>query len=190
MAAKIPSEYLEGLAVSVKNILQQFFQKTGRLTLPQEPALQLKDIVEYDRRMRVNALEKFNGPGYVAAINFYKNQKDKDVNHSCGALIIYINEKSVGKTLEATGFEKFNEDDSEVVIDRCCQLCEKTGAEFVKQLAAKGYQGLVTSEAIGNRNTIPQGVDFSYDQYDKYEVSFPGKDFKILIADITMAVLK
>lgn len=189
MTAQNSSEYLQEFATLIKDVLEKIFQRIGRLTFSQEATIERKDILEYERKMRISALEKFNTAGYVAAINYYKTQRDKDINKACGAMVVYLVEQGIGKLLEATGIPKFDEDDSELVIDKCCVFCQNVSNGFVRDLATKGYKDVIPSDPFGNRNTIPQGVDFSYDQYDKYDISFTVKDTKVIVIEITMANL-
>ena len=189
MAEQDKTAYLNTYTDILKEILMRIFQKYGKFLITQETEIKKHDIMEYNRRMRVSAMEKFNAPGYLSSVSFYRTQKDLDTHHACGALVIHIVEENLKKIFEALGITGFDDDDPEHVIKKNGELCTLVAEEFKKELTAKGYPELVISKPVGARNAIADGVDFGFDQYEKIDMTFSFKNNKILNVEITLTNL-
>ena len=131
-------------------------------------------------------MERFNSPAFVGAVNFYRTEKDKLSHNACGAIVLYMRFTSSEQILKGVGIRGFDEDDDEAVAGKFGEFCLSMAEGFNAALTANGYPNLELSDAIVARNSIAKGVEFSYDQYDRYELSFVYKKEKILSADLTM----
>ena len=180
---------LEAMAKILNDVITKKFKAQERLVLSQEPTLVKNDIVEYDKKLKVSALDKFNNPGYVAAGNYYLSEKDLAAKKTCGAVVLYILEADIGTFLKAFEYTNFDDENPEEIIPKCYEFGKVIGKEFQQALSANGYVNLCMSEPLGNRNSLPLGVDFSYDQYDKYEISYFVGKIKILVAELTMTIV-
>ena len=177
------------MAGFLKNVVDRTFQQSGKITFSEEPTIERKDIIEYDHRMRASGLDKFNYPAFVAAVNFYKTQKDEQEHNACGAVVFYIKASMVEQILKAVGIRGFDEDEDESVAGKCAEFCLALTEEFKKELMNAGYANLIMSQPICAKNNIFQGVEFSYDQYDRFELSYSHSKQKVLVLDLTMANL-
>ena len=189
MPAPDKSPYLSAYADILKELINRIFQKYGKFQFSQDPEIHRRDIMEYQRHMRVSGLEKFNAPAYVAAVSLYRSQKDAEIHHACGVLVVYILDQNLKKFFEAVGITGFDEDDPEAVMKKCVEFSQTIAAEFKQELIHKGYPELFTSPPAASRNTIDEGVEFSFDQYEKAEVGFFVKKVKSLVLDITLVNL-
>ena len=178
--------YLEELAGVLKEVVQKMTARTGKINFTGDPKIERRDIIEYQRRMRVSGLEKFNKPAYVSGVSYFRTSKDQEEHKSCGALVLYIEEEFMETLLKALGHTTIDEDTEEALAKKCGEFCLTLAEQFKNEISSQGYNGLVSSEPVSFRNSIPLGLDFSYDQYDKYEVSFSIKNFRVLVAEVTM----
>ena len=182
--------YLEELAGTLKEVIQKNLTKTGKITFSEEPKIIKKDIIEYDHRMRVSGLEKFNAPAYVAGISYYRSPKDQEEHNACGAIVLYVEEQYVEILLKALGQTGIDDENEEMLSKKCGEFCSIVGEEFTTAVSGQGYNDLVAAVPISFRNTIQDGIDFSYTQYEKYEISFLIKAKKIMVAEITITPRK
>ena len=184
MPAKI--SYLEELAGIFKGVILKSIGKTGKINLTEEPKLAAKDIIEYDHRLRVSGLEKFNAPAYVSAVSYYKTSKDKEEHNACGAVVLYIEEQFVEILLKALGHGGIDDEQEDLINTKCGEFCVSLAGDFKNEISSQGYGDLICSEPLTGRNSIVEGIDFSYSQYEKYEISFTLKGKRILVAEVTM----
>ena len=192
MSPQDSSSHLNTYIEMLRDIINRLIQKNAKIQFSKDPVIEKRDIVEYNKKMRVSVLEKFNAPGYLSAINYYLTPKDKETRNAAGAFILYIIDSNLKKFFEATGMAVagFDDDDLEQVTSKCNQLCQTISDEFCGELKSKGYKDLIASTPISARNTIPEGVDFSFNQYEKCDVSFYIKNIKSLTLEITLPSLK
>lgn len=181
--------YLQELSEVLARLVEQSFQQSGKVSFSQDPAIETKSIMEYNRRMRVSGLEKFNGAAYVASVSFYRNDKDQASHNACGALVLNVADQEMKKLFEALGVSGFDDDEEDEAVEKCCEVCQTVADAFINQLQAKRSTSVLRSDAIGGRNTIADGVEFGYDQYDAQEISFYVKGQKVLAFDLTMSRL-
>src|SRR5437870_1920898 len=68
------------LAVAVRKI----FREKAAVKFSKEPLIEKKPITHFMKRMRVDPMEKFNGPTVVSAIHFYKDIEQMNRSRPCG----------------------------------------------------------------------------------------------------------
>ena len=181
--------YLEEMAVLLKNLVEKILLESEKIIFTGESTVERKDLIEYDRRMRASGTDKFNYPAFVAAVNYYRNEREKMQHNACGALILYIRASAVDSILKNMGIRKYDDENEEEVAGKCADICLSLAEKFNKELMGAGYRELVLSQAIGAKNSIMQGVEFSYDQYDRYEIGFSQSKEKVMVLDLTMTAI-
>jgi len=175
------------LATTLMGVVGGAIEEMANTTFTKDPEFAQKDLIEYDGRMRADGMEKFNGPCYVAAISYYLSTKELKKHDACGAFVLYVNEEFAEKVMHALGHKHIEAEDEESVLDGVGELCNLLSGNFKSEISNLGYKDLSMSAPVKHRNTIPEGIEFSYDQYDKYECSFYLWNEKTIVVDITMA---
>ena len=181
--------YLEEMAVVLKNVVDKTFRQSEKIIFTGDPTVERKGLIEYERRMRASGTDKFNHPAYVAAVNFYRSERDKDQHSASGAIILYIRVSAVDTILKSLNIRNYDDENEEEVAGKCSDVCLQLAQKFNRELMTIGYRELVLSPAIGAKNSIMQGVEFSYDQYDRYEIGFSFNKEKIMVLDLTMTTI-
>ena len=151
-----------------------------------DPDIIEKNIIEYDSRMRVNAMEKFNGPCYVAAFNFYLSPESLKSGDVKGTLILYLECDCAGGFLKKLG-HKFDDDDQAIVCDYFAEFGNLAANQFKNDISSKGFADLTISAPLKGINDIFEGVPFPYDEYKYYELSFHFLKQKGIVASLTMS---
>ena len=188
MAAK-ESTSSQNIATACIKVVENILKQKSILAFTKDPESVQRDIIEYDSRMRVFGMEKFNGPCFMSVINYYFSQEDLKNHKACGAFIFYVEESCAGKLLKALGFKGFDDEDEAAVLKICGEFCEVLAGEYKNELSNVGYKDLVLSAPTNYHNVVPEGVEFSYDEYVKYEMSFHLWKQKAVVVDITMKSL-
>lgn len=171
------------------NVAQESFSRASKLTPSDHPTTKSQNIIEYQGRMSVTAMEKFNAPTYISGVSFYLNDQDKAKHRAKGAIVLYLEASNAEKLLRGFGYPAMEDEDDEELLNSSSKLCV-TLAEGLKQaLAGQGAGQLVLSAPVSDKNSLQDGVEFSADQTEKQEVSFYFWKKKVLVVDLTMASL-
>ena len=187
----MPAFDLKSLADVLAEVVDKVFKAaTPPVLFSEKPVIQERDIIEYHGKMRVSGMEIFNGPTYISAVNFYPSAKDQQENKACGAVVMYLEEGNSEILLKALGQKNIDEDDNQAILNSCADGCKIISERFKTELTAKGYGDLFLSAPKNYHNYVPPGIDFSLDQYKKYELNFLIKGRKVLAVDLTMAPIK
>ena len=179
---------LEGMANSLKEVMEAAITKEGKLIFSSPTTLEDKEILEYQGRMRAMALHKFNNPGYVCAVNCYRSEKDMQAHKASGAIVLYIREMDLEVVMKGLGYS-VDEEEHDMVAEKWGEFGSTIAEDFRKALTAKGFPELVMSKPISVRNAIMKGVEFSFDQYNLYQLNFSIKDMVAIVAELTMTKL-
>src|SRR3990172_6447999 len=171
MTAKDKGFDKQAIATTLIGCVQEIFTKTCHLTFSKEPEYVEREIIEYNSRMRIFGLEKFNGPCYIAVVNFYLNKREYEAKNVQGVMVLYILEEIIEKLMKALNFEGVgsNEEDVESILNGCGEFCNMIAGQFKNALPALGYSDLVISAPSKYVNDIPDGVEFHYGEYKLYE---------------------
>ncbi len=175
------------IATTLMGCVQETFDKMGRITFSQKPDFVAKEVIEYESRMRLFGLEKFNGPCYVGVINLYLNKKAYDVKESCGLIVLLVREDIAPELVKAMGNTGIDEEDEEIIMDSVGEFCNVVVGQFKSELRSFGYPDLTISAPAKYRNYAPDGADFPYSEYKYYEISFYIKKQKAIVVVVTMA---
>ncbi len=186
MAEKSASFDPQIIATTCMRVVESTIQQMCNLTFSQSPQSVPRDIIEYDSRMRIFGMEIFNGPCYISVVNYYLTPKHLEDHDACGAFVLYLEEKVAGQLLKAL-FKGFDDDEESVMLDTCGQFCHILGENFKNEISKQGYLDLSMSAPQNYRNNCPEGVEFHYDEYIKYETSFYFWKEKAMAVDITLS---
>ncbi|MBF0485662.1 MAG: chemotaxis protein CheX [Candidatus Omnitrophica bacterium] len=169
----MPKEFdKQVLNTTIIGVVSDTFEQMCRVKYGAEPVVTEKEIIESDSRMRVFPMEKFNGPAYATAINYYLSQKDKDDGHVVGTLILFIKEDQAEKLLRAFNRSIKDSENEEVMLDICGEMCNIIAGKVKNGLTSRGYADLFLSAPIKKKNTVPEGLPFDYSLYTKQEIVF------------------
>ncbi len=186
MAKGLDPQVLTGAFMAA---MGQMLEKLSNIPASQEPKIEESEIIEYEGRMRVSGMEKFNSPAFLSVVNFYLNQGEMQRHKPKGALILYLEAENISKFLKAFGVHFADDEDDKSLMDACGKVCEAVAAEFKNELTRKGYVELVLSNPSNYKNNILEGIAYSQDQKTKQTVNFFYFKTKAIVADLTMADL-
>ncbi len=184
---------LKQLAEVLAKTVEDIFMERANISLPHRPEIEKKNIIEYNGRMRVDGMEKFNDPTFISTVNYYLNQKDMESHKALGALVIYVEQTFIVQLLKLLKYPLANDEDEEEMKDCCGTLCNIIAGRFKSEIVKLGLVELEMSHFSNYRNSAFNGVEFNYNEWDKYEINvFLGeKKEKRLVVEMTMApVLK
>jgi len=152
------------------------------------PKVEEKDIVEYDGKLRVNGVTKFDSPSYISVVNYYLTPADMERHKAVkGAAIVYIDVENAGKLFKALKFP-FNDDEDDASMKDCCgEFCNLIGGGFKNEVANLGYVNLIMSPPRNYRSYITEGVEYSTDQKKLFEFSFFYWKRKAIVVELTLA---
>jgi len=173
----------------LSGFIEELITTKGSLpaTKPFEAAT--KPIDEYEDRMRVKAIDKFDVAAYIAAVSFYLNQADMQARKARGALVVYMDSEVADKLFKAAGLEVPYDEDDESMMKLCGSLCQLIANALKDRLADAGYIDFIVSTPRFYKNAITEGVEISKDQDEKQELSFYFLKHKALVIDWTMATI-
>ncbi len=152
----------------------------------QDPEFEEKDIIEYESRMRVFGLQKFNGPCFISVINFYADKSKFDSKDTCGTMVFYVEEVYARELLKALGQTGFDDEDEEFVMDNCGEIHNVISGKTKNDIKNEGYGELIISAPLKYRNDVPEGVEFNYNEEKLTEMSFFIKKKKVLVVDFVL----
>jgi hypothetical protein len=176
------------VAASLMSATQQLMDRVG-IAATEPPQAKDLDIVEYEGRMKVSGMEKFEAPCYISVINFYLSTADMERHKPKGALVLYVEFEHASKLFNSLGFRVPDDEDDVSMMSSCGAFCTQLAEDFKKELLAAGYSDLVLSKPQNAKNKMMTGAEFSADQNRKHEISFFYWKHKALVVELTMAAL-
>lgn len=175
------------VADALKSLVEQTLEQKLGLELSGESTVDEREIIEYNSRMRVGGLEKFNGPCYVCAVNYYGSEQSQASDEAAGTVIFYFEESNAEKILKALDHRGFDEDDEKFVLKHLGEFGQSLSQDFAQRLEDLGYKRLLLSDVSKDKNNIAQGMAFPYNRYNYHEIGFHLWNKKILVASVTLA---
>ena len=173
---------------AVLELMREILSKITGMVQTQEPETKESEIVDYEGRMRVLGVEKFNATSYVAVINFYLNERDMQKRSGTkGALVLYLDSENAGKLFKGLSIPFDEDEDDGSMLNACSQFAKLIGEAFKQRLTASGYSNLFMSEPDSFKNSLLEGVEFSPDQTTKQEFSFFYLKRKTIVVEVTFA---
>lgn len=184
-------EHLHSLALVMTDALKAMLWEKAEQEFSSEPIFELQDIVQFNGRMRVDAMEKFNAPTVFSVITFYATKKDmKNEKNALGAMIVYLEQYFVDKMLHIMDYPTLDdEDDEEELKDSCGTIANMIAGYFVAKIQELGFAHLEMSHFKSYVNTAVSGVEFPDNQVIKYEISYFLKRKKRIMIDIAMGAI-
>ena len=180
---------LERQAKILKEVTEALFKEAERCQLDGELTTVKKDIIEYNKRLHTNGLEKFNSPSYLAAVSYFRTPDDMAKEKAVGAFLLYIEGEECFNILRAHGYKAEDDEDQDQIAAKCAEFCKKLGERLKNALAAAGFADLVMSEPLFGRNQLSQGPLFSLDQYSMMELSGSILKAKRIVLNLTLTTI-
>lgn len=171
---------------TASGVIESVLSKMSGIVPTDQPQSKEMDIIEYEGRMRVGGMEKFNAPSFISVVNFYLSTGDRDRHKAKGALVAYVDFENAGKIFNSLGFAIPDDEEDHSMMEACGKFAELLADSLKKELATLGYQDLVMSVPHNYKNSIIEGVEFSADQKIKYEFSFFYWRRKAIVVEITL----
>jgi hypothetical protein len=183
----MPTEIVKNeLAESFRNCVQNTVTQYCRVTFTKDAKVEARDIIEYESRMRVFGLEKFNDTCYIALLNLFESPLEKEKGDVCGVLIIYVEEENAEKLFKAQ-LKGREEEDDELIVDFIKELCSAVYDSFKVQAHRFGYPNLLRGDVENYRSNIEEGVLFPYTEDTLYQVNCSLWREKVLVAELVLA---
>ncbi|MBF0490558.1 MAG: hypothetical protein HQL15_08065 [Candidatus Omnitrophica bacterium] len=176
------------MMTTMMRVIESTFSKMSGV-LPSSPSeAKEKDVVEYDGRLRVDGIEKFESPAYISVVNYYLTKEDMERHGRVkGAMILYVDVESSGKLFKALGFPFPDDEDDSSMMDCNGEFCNLLGGALKNELVNIGFSNLVMSAPYNYRSSIINGVEFSPDQKKMYEFNLFYFKRKSIVIELTMA---
>jgi hypothetical protein len=168
--AKKPDD--QSVNTAIISIVDDTFEQLYHAVRSVEPVIVEKNIIEYDGRMRLFPMEKFNAPAYVAVINYHLSQKKLEAVDSVGTFVLYVKEDVVDKLFKAFGYSAAEAEDEVKCMDVVGQLGDILAGNLKNKLLTMDCAELVISPPYKYKNAVPAGVPFDYSLFKKQEISF------------------
>lgn len=193
-AGKLPklktdtSEHLFTLSLALTAAIKKTLFERSETKFSQEPVIEKKPIIQFVKRMRIDALEKFNQTSVFSAVHFYVDE-GADKSRPCGVIIIYVEQKFVPELLRLLKYPYVDYDDDNEVKDGCGAILNLIAGQFKKEISGLGYVDLEMSYFKSFINTAADGIEFPSDQNQKYEISFHIDGAKRIVIEMVMSVI-
>ncbi|MBF0122194.1 MAG: chemotaxis protein CheX [Candidatus Omnitrophica bacterium] len=186
MAKEFDKELLNKTVIS---IVGDTFQKLCRAKFSADPVVLERDIIEFDGRLSVSPMEKFDAPAYAGVVNFFLSQKDLTEEVAVGMFVLIIKEEIMEKFSKAMGRSSRDSEDDEIMLDVCGEMTNILAGNLKNELVSLGYAELVLSTPSKYRNTIRGGVLFDYSLYQKQEIIFSFWNQKSVAIEVCMGAV-
>lgn len=174
------------LSAAVKKIL---YEKSAT-TFSDEPRMEKKPIVQFVRRMRVDAVGKFNATTVFSVIQLAVNEEYLERQEYQMTLVIYLEQKFIPELLRLLQYPYIDSDDEMEVKDGCGAIINLIAGQYKKELAVLGYKDMMMSHFESYINTSVDGVGIPKDAREKFELSFEIEGTNRLVIEMmTLPVL-
>jgi len=181
---------LEKFAELMVRGVTDLFQERGNIAFSSRPVLEKQEIIEYEGRMRVDGMDKFdNEPTYVSAINYYINSKAMEKHDAVGAVVVYVKQEYLAGIMKKLQYPPFDDDSDDELRDSCGTLCNIIAGRVKSEFVKAGYIELEMSHFINFRNSAFDGVEFCSSEYDKYEAMFELDGKKKLVVELSLGII-
>lgn len=166
------------------------FMERGEIKFSKVPEKICTPIVEYQKKMQADGMEKFkNEPAYVSSVNYFLTAADMTKKKAVGALIVYVEQAYMARMMKNLKYPPVDDENENALLDSCGTLCNILAGRFKSEIASAGYIELEMSHFSTYRNTAVPGVDFCSDEYDRYTINFIIENEKRLVIDMSMGIV-
>ncbi len=183
------SEPLFTMALALAAAVKKVFYEKSEQKFSSEPTIEKRAIIQFVNRMRIDAMEKFNTTTFLSVIHYYKDNAALKNNEPIGLIIVYIERTFVPEMLRLFKYPYIDYDDDDEVLDGIGAISNLIAGYFKKELARLGYADLEMSHFRTAINSVLDGVEYSKDQTDKFEISFEIDDKKRMVVEMLMSPL-
>jgi len=186
----MPADIEKGsLAEGFRDCIQKTLEEHCSVIFTKDAKVEQLDIIEYDSRLRVFGLEKFNDTCNIGVINMYGNAEDQKQKRSCGCIIIYVKEESAERLFKSL-LKGLEGEDEELIMECVRGLCQRVFNNFKRKATQFGYQNLLSGEPEMYLSNVEEGVAFPYDEDTLYQVSCTLWREKVFVAELVLAPAK
>src|SRR3989338_4379577 len=112
----------EELSEIFRRCVQKALEGYCQVAFTKEPKAEQIEIIEYESRMRVFGLEKFNDTCYIALVNLFESPLELEKKETCGVLLIFVHEESAER-LFRTVLKGVQGEDEDLIRDSTKKLC-------------------------------------------------------------------
>ncbi len=152
----------------------------------QDPESKIRDLEEYDGRLKAIGSSKFGSPCYVCAVNFFANELDKSKEKNPkGFVVLYLEADNATKIFKPLGIAFQDDEDDASMIKATGELLNKIAQNIVGAMNASGYSQLLMTTPIGQRNHLSEGVAIDLGLQQLSEVSFFFYKHRSLVVEAT-----
>jgi hypothetical protein len=169
------------------NALQDIITSMSKVAPSEAPTTKEQRLIEYQGRMSVSAMEKFNAPTYISGVSFYLSPQDKDKHKAVGAMALYIEASSAEKLLKSFGYSVADDEEDEEALNACGKLCGLVAEGLHKELRKLSCPELTLSSPVSEKNSLLEGIEFGPSQTAKQEISFYFWKKKVLVLDVVLS---
>ena len=184
------AEALFTLSLALMEAVEKVFRRKGGYRFSEDSVIERKPIAQFKRRMRIDAMEKFNKPTVFSVIHFYQVIQNNPTGYPIGVLIVYAEVKYLPEILRLLKYPYIEYDDEEAVKDGCGALCNLIAGYFRNEILQLDYKELDMSSFKSYVNADVEGIDFCWKEPEKYELSFTIDGQKRLVAEMVMGPLQ
>ena len=184
------SEALFTLSLALQEAVKKVFRSKGGYRFTEMPVIERKPITQFKRRMRIDAMEKFNRPTVFSVIHFYQGVQKEPAGYPIGVLIVYAEVKYLPEILRLLKYPYIEYDDIDAVKDGCGTLCNIIAGYFRNEILKLEYKEVDMSSFKSDVNADVEGIDFCWKETEKYELSFFIDEKKRLVTEMVMGPLE
>jgi hypothetical protein len=177
------------LTKTVLTVAQDIFGRQSKVQPTDPPTSETHKLIEYQGRMSVNAMKKFNSPAYISGISFYLTPQDKEKHKAVGVLVLYIEASNAEKLLKSFGYTIGEDEEDEEVVNACGKLCTVFAEGLKNELKKANFPELILGAPVSEKNSLTEGVEFGSAQTEKQEISFNFWKKKTLVLDVVLSNL-
>lgn len=173
----------------IPKIVLRVFERVFSVKPVQDVEIKEREIIEYDSKMRLFPMEKFNGPVYIAVSNLFLSQRDLEQEMSVGTIALFVKEDVIEKLIKGFGHLSRDAENEEIVMGDCATLLREITKEVKESLSSLNYPELMSSDPVKYKNNIPDGVPFNYSLFKKQEFIFSFWGQKSIAIEICLTIL-
>jgi hypothetical protein len=160
------------LNTTILGVVEETFKQMCHVDFSADPVTTEKEIIEYDGRMRLFPMEKFNAPAYVGVVYYYLSKRDLNEGHPVGTFVFYVKEDMVDRLFRAFGRPVSEAEDEAVCADVVGEMANILAGNVKNELRGLEYEDLLISAPTKHKNVVPEGVQFDYNLFKKQEIMF------------------
>jgi len=172
------------LALALSAAVKKVFYEKSETTFSGEPEIEKKPIVEFNGRMRVDAMEKFNTTTVFSVIQLASSEDGLRKQEYLITLVFYLDKDSLPDFLRLLQYPYIDADEDLEVKDGCGTLGNVIAGQYKKEMASLGYRDASMSHFESYINTAVNGIAIPRGTTEKYQVTFEVDGTKRLVVEL------